>query len=211
MSDEEQKATAQGPRGTTPKLEGVDLDGVIEASLEFQALTAENELALGMNNPAVVDEDGHLVMLPDPTIRDALVNVLKEDGSPNSMYDQILLEITTDLAYLRASRDRAYNSGESFASISEKRFRGLKSLAETIISKEKDINKVDGGRIDFKGAGFRKVFDHFLQVVAETMGEAEISDMKKNVFFAKLQTKLKGFENQAQKVYLNSQPDKKRK
>lgn len=172
-----------------------ELDQENSGSLQIDAIVEAPSAGLEL-----ADDDPS--MLPDdPTIGDALYTAVQEGASPDDLFSSMIQEVAEELSFLKASRKAHFFGGGNFSNISEKRLKGIKSMAELVALKNKEFAQLIGAEVDFKGEGFKNVMSLFLRLVKKSMEDSSIPSEAIQSVFARLQKELIGYEDMAKKVY----------
>ena len=127
-----------------------------DSQIDLQSTTGVLQIESIIERPTELGllegDDGEPAQVPDdPTKGDLICDALKNDASPDSLYDTMLQEVAEELSFLKASRRAQYFGGGNFSSISEKRLKGLKTLADLVSLKNKEFAQLLGAEVDFKG------------------------------------------------------------
>jgi hypothetical protein len=175
----------------------LDIDSVLEKPL--------------MTDLELIGEHGEgedeLVVQEDPIIGDALCEVTKEGSTADLIYSSMIAEAAEELAYLKASREAQFKGGGNFSSISEKRLKGIKTLADLVTLKNKEFANLLGAEVDFKGEGFKSIMTLFLKLVKKSMEDSNLPAQSIQTVFARLQKSLLGYEEKASRVYRGESVD----
>jgi len=139
--------------------------------------------------------------IENPTENDDLYNSLKNHDSTTTVLNNIMVEIAEEAAYLKTWRRENYNLNDDLSEISNKRIIILKKLVETIEKKDKISNSKTNGKVDFHSENFQKVFEHFLQIVKNTLEKVNVPVQYGDIFLSQLAKDLDGFEDTAEKIY----------
>ena len=169
------------------------------------------------NNPNAVlakniQQGGQLSqVLANPADNDALVDSLRNEDPTQTVFNNIMVEIAEEAAYLKAWRSTQWAANPGQVDMSEathRRIKMLSDIVETLMKKERLIKEKDVGKIDFYGENFKHVLKYFLEVISETFNKVHIPEQYNDIFFAQLAKEFDGFEKKAEKIYYNKQSKK---
>jgi hypothetical protein len=173
----------------------LELDSIIEAPIEG----VENTVRIS----STLDEtEADLIEMPaDPTEGDVLYEAAILGSTSDSMYNNVIKEMAEELSFMKASREAQYKANGNFSSISDKRMKGLKTLAELVSLKDKELSQSVGAEVDFNGEGFKNITHLMLMMVKRAMEDSNFDSQSIQTFFGKMNKELIGYEAKARKVY----------
>ena len=159
--------------------------------------------------------DGDPPIICDPLAPGDLVlkQMLTEGEAARIVYDRLLLEMADEAAQLKKLREAFQTRGLVFSKISRDLVAILKDLSEIMEKKAKEqaLSGMNSGKIDFKSEGFQRIMSWFLAEVKGSCADVGLPATTVTMFFAKLQQRTLGFEEQAEELYQGDSSKRKKK
>lgn len=125
--------------------------------------------------------------------QDPLVRSTKTRQEPIETLQVLKAELAEEAAALLFTRIEEEKYGRDTSQISTRRISALREVANI----ELEIKKLGITEIDLKGERFQKIFAHLLNCVKEAAEEV-LSAEQADLLFNRMETKLEGWEEQAQ-------------
>lgn len=140
-------------------------------------------------------------IIGNPLDNDPLLGVIRDNRPTNTVLNKVMEEIAEEIAFIKAWRNKNWDSDKDLSEATFRRIKMLKNLVETIIEKEKLRKEENVGKIDFHGEAFQRVLKYFLETIQNTFRKINIPRQYEDIFFTELSKVFDNFEKQAEKLY----------
>lgn len=157
---------------------------------------SQQPVSINVRKDAALDK-----IIGDPRDNDALLGVIRDNRPTSTVLNRVMEEIAEEAAFIKAWRNKNWDSDKDLSDATFKRIKMLKNLVETIIEKEKLRRENNIGKVDFHGEAFQRVLKYFLEVIQKTFRKINIPKQYEEIFFPELGKEFDNFEKQAEKIY----------
>lgn len=140
-------------------------------------------------------------IIGDPRDNDVLLGVIRDNRPTSTILNSVMEEIAEEAAFIKAWRNKNWDSDKDLSDATLKRIKMLKNLVETITEREKLRREDNIGKVDFHGEAFQRVLKYFLEVIQKTFRKINIPKQYEDIFFPELGKEFDNFEKQAEKIY----------
>lgn len=134
-----------------------------------------------------------------------LVRVVREKLPASDIIDELVKEISEELAHLKFERKKAAREGKNTASISISRVASLRSLAEVLM---KRLENARAEQLNLKSPRFREILHLWMEFLHESMKKAEVEDQVIDLVFRQMEADMVDWEKRVLDVLQDAMPIK---
>lgn len=123
--------------------------------------------------------------------RDELVVKVRSSSEPREIADQILVEISKEIAHLKYDRKRLLLEGKNTSNITISRISALKQMCDALMKKMENSRSE---ALDLKSPRFRMVLKHWMEFVYQSMEKSNLSQEVIDLVFRQMEADMEDWE-----------------
>ena len=163
----------------------------------------EEETISGDLHPGTAITSGGDQVLPDEDVEeqnDVLLNAVKSREDDGHLFDVVVEEVAKEAFRFKKLRSVARDDLTK-AIMTEKRINALEKVSKLVTGRRKEIKDRSGAKVDFHSEEFGRVLKVLTELILDAVKDTGMADATRERFLIKLQQKLTGFEDVAERAY----------